>query len=273
MRAVVVLPLLASCAITVDVLHAMTGPHSHSSRPAARIGTDRVERWREVSFDDQGLVCMDVEAPWTRGAHVGAHVVNPNGYKIATQVFTVLEAALTGIYVGGNEISCAQHGCDSRSGYKWLVPIGLDVLWGTYRSFTIHDEILRSSDVDWTGPEPPDMDIGARVACPMGTEVALYGDSDQLTVRIEADGHGALGGLAGLVAFVAAHPAFAIADSHIRLESAGAVALVEAFRAKLAAAPHPAEPPAPTAATPPPPPPPPSGVTIDVKVDVPVPRR
>lgn len=216
---------LSGCAVAMDGAYKLTGPNTGTSVASTSLGTGRVEAWREVEIDPvHGLVCRDLERPFVRTAQVDTRVVNPNGLKLPMQFFTVVEALAIGTIVAVHEA----HGGDRASFYPWIAPFAADLVWGTYRSFTIHDEIIRSSDVDWRGPSQLDAARTEREACAIGSELVVAAGADQLIVHVGERGLLVAAELPQLAAFIDAHVSFAIAGENVRLDASHARALVAA---------------------------------------------
>jgi hypothetical protein len=258
--------LLGGCALTVDAAYKISGPRHRATTQAAELATGRVDTWREISFDAEGLVCRDVYSPWTRSASVTHAVVNPNGFKAATQTFTVLEAVVVGAAVIGHAIACSRETCTGSD--RWAIPVtaaafGVDIAWGTYRSFTIHNEIMKSSEVTWGGEQASEPLEGITEACPIGTDIVLADGAEQLSVRIDQRGRSAAIQLPTLALFIDAHASFAIAGDHINIDRKGVPAIVAAART---AAPPDTSPP-PSA----PPPHVPSTISFQLDVNLPIP--
>ncbi len=274
------LALASSGCVTLTQL-VWSGPQQRIGRAGAQHATDRAAQWREIHFDAEGLICTDVALPEVRRASLALEVEHPDGYKVATQFFTVAELLAAALVVTGKEYSCATGACGSRLGfYPWFTPLALDLVYGIYRSFTIRDEIYRAHTIEWSAPSPgPETEsrprettgLADRLACPIGTEIPLVAGGDTLTVQIGEAGRTPPHLLIHLGAFISQHAGFGIGSGiQVRLDTSGAPLLVTAARAAM---PHP------PAAPPPPPPPPPSQlptggtIEIDVRVPVPVPRR
>ncbi len=265
LAAVSTLAITGGCAVTVDAAFKLAGPHHRATHPEAELATGRVDTWREISFDSQGLICRDVYSPWTRQADVTHAVVNPNGYKAATQTFTVLESLIVGAVVIGNEVVCSRESCTGSD--RWTIPVAavpfaLDIAWGIYRSFTIHNEILRSSHVAWGGERPSDPLEGLVEACPVGTDIVLTDGGEQLLVRVEEGGRSASLQLPALALFIDAHASFAVAGEHINVERKGIPSIVAAAHTAAAVDAPPPPPPAP--------PRPPSTITFQLDVVLPL---
>lgn len=266
LAALAAIVLLDGCALTVDAAYKLSGPRHRSTMQEAELATGRVDTWREISFDAQGLVCRDVYSPWTRSADVTHAVVNPNGFKAATQTFTVLEAVIVGAAVIGHAIACSRETCTGSD--RWGIPVaagafGVDIAWGTYRSFTIHNEILKSSQIAWGGEHASAPLEGITEDCPIGTDIILADGGDQLSVRIDAHGRSTAIQLPTLALFIDAHASFAVAGEHINVDRKGVPAIVAAARTT-----------APVDASPPPsavPPPAPSTVSFQLDVTLPIP--
>lgn len=268
---IALLAQLAGCALTIDGIYKLSGPHARPAFEGAERATGRIEATREISFDGAGLVCTDVALPWVKAPKIEQQFEHPNGYKAATQVFTVAEVAALGIAAGVHEHGCATDGCDNHaSWYAYLIPLMVDIAWGTYRSFTIHDAILRRSEVTWNGAERPGEALHAvRVPCEVGTEVPLYAGGEQLLLEVGAEGRVSLADVPALGVFVAAHAGISVGGANIALDASGIADLVRTVRA--------AQPPGSAPAISVPPVRVPSGATIDVggavEVDVRVHRR
>jgi hypothetical protein len=264
-RVCAVLALVSGCAVTLDGFYKLAGPHARSSTSGPSLATGQVDGWREIEVDRlRGLVCRDVTVPTVRRATVTTRVTNPNGYKAATQFFTVVEWLVAGLIVGVHEHTCATTGCDDPgSFYPYLAPLAADILWGTYRSFTIHDAILRSAEIGWGGPIAGEQTT-EREPCAAGTELVLQGGPDQVIVHVGEGGFTGPAELALIAEFIGGHASFAVSGEHVRLDASRASELVASMRVRAPTA----QPGTPTVVVPALPP----GVTIDVNVKV-APRK
>ena len=220
--ALVLVHTVAGCALMTDGIHHLAGPEGGSSSSGTALGTGRTTAWREIAVEPaHGLICREVEQPWVRTAQVATRVTNPNGYKAATQFFTVAEYLALGLVIAVHEHTCATSGCDARTGYyPWFAPLAADIAWGTYRSFTIHDEILRATELGWTGPTGGETTTVWSEPCAPGTEVPLYAGADQLVVHVGTAGFTLEAELPSLAGFLADHATFAVGGANIRLDAA-----------------------------------------------------
>jgi len=261
---IALLATLIGCATTVDGLYLLTGPHARSRVESASLATGHTDHWREIQIDPRrGLACVDVDVPEVRAATINTSLTHPNGYKAATQFFTVVEVLAAALIVGLHEYGCATNGCGSRIGfYPYLAPLVADIAWGTYRSFTIHNEILRSNEITWNGPTSGET-MAEREPCAVGTELALYDGGEQLIVHVGERGVTVETELTIIAEFVAAHASFSVGGEHVRLDATNARELAEHVRKPLI----------PAAATAAPQPSMPAGVSIDVDVRIGTPKR
>ena len=243
MKRLLALAALSGCATMVDGIYRLAGPEAHVARPGAALATGRIDTWREVAVDPRhGLVCRDVSQPWVRHASLETHAENPNGFKAATQFFTVVEALVLGLVIGIHEHTCATQGCGARTSfYPWLAPLAADVAWGTYRSFTIHDEILRSTDLRWGGTSAAEATFAIDDRCPAGTEIPLFAGGEQLVIHVGEAGWTVAAELPALAEFIAAHADFAVGGERIKLHASRAHELVVAVRPPRPIAPPPVE--------------------------------
>lgn len=226
MRALV-LVALSGCAGMIDGAYALSGPKTSSVHAGTSIGTGQGSAWREVEIDAvRGLVCRDLEQPVVRTSEARTEATNPNGYRLPMQFFTVLEAIGVATAIAVFESKCSSEGCNRDHFYPWLAPFAADLAWGTYRSFTIHNEIIRSTDVSWGGVAGGETSQGIREPCGVGTELIAFGGGEQLPLHIGPDGWLVEAEIPSLARFIDAHLTFSIPE--VRLDTARARALVAA---------------------------------------------
>ena len=221
--------LLSGCALAADGIYKLGGRHGAGRYVAGGHATGEAEQWREIEIDPRtGLVCRDVERPYVRAPVVRRASEHPNGYKALMQVFTAVEGASVGTAIAVAEHRCSKpEGCSvSRTSfYLALAPFVVDLLYGTYRSFTIHDEIVRSTDVSWLHASSTPA-LTEHAGCAPGTELVLHDRGDQLVVHIGDDGVTLAAELELIAHFLAKHPTFAIAGPNVRLDATHARSLV-----------------------------------------------
>jgi hypothetical protein len=265
---VVALALLQSgCIITLDTLSRFTpnGP------PIRRAGTNLPVRlgpsMREVKLDrDHGLVCAIVDTTMVRATWTETEAVNPNGIKTLVIMLTALEGSIAALAVWQGD----HH---FHSPY-FLVPAGLDVGWGIFRSITIHPEIIRGANVLVDEGEQPGTTTSASGPCPVGTAIVLEGDGETLTAHLSPEGWLEIAELPALVAFLTAHAHPTLTSpppgADVKFDrSAAAEIVANARREADAAAARRATPEAPAAPAAPPPPgwPPPARRRAIIRLD------
>jgi hypothetical protein len=153
---------------------------------------------REVKLDpDHGLVCATVDTSMVRSTWIETEVVNPNGVKSLVVMLTILE---------GTVFALAEWQGDAHihSPY-FIVPVGLDVGWGIFRSITIHPDIIRGAKVSVDDGEHTGSATTASTPCPVGTEIALAGDGETLVAHAGANGWLEPAEVPALIAFLTAH--------------------------------------------------------------------
>ena len=237
MRTIVLAAFASGCAVSVDIIHKLSGPEGGSRGGAAAFGTGRIDRAREVRVHpSEGILCRDIETPHVRTSSVDTRVTNPNGYRLATQFLTALEGGITGVYVFGNEYTCQRDGtCDrQREKYLYMIPLFADIAWGIYRSFTIHNEIKRTSEVEFGGTLAAGLEATAQeTACPVDTELALYADTETLILHVGERGRVVEAELDLLYRFVVRNPSFSV-GTNIQFDATNVAAFVAFARAKTA---------------------------------------
>ncbi|HEY4056699.1 MAG TPA: hypothetical protein VGM39_08820 [Kofleriaceae bacterium] len=218
MKALLAIACLATgCATLTDSMWLLAGPKGGEQYSGQSVGTGKSTHAREVGVDPHlGLVCRDVETPYANHSRISTRVTNPNGYRLPMQILTGLEATLTGIYVAGDEYVCHRDGCDAdhNDKYVYMLPLFADIAWGLYRSFTIHNEIVRSTEVEWPQNDVllSNEDSANVTLCPVGTELPLVAMEDELVVHVGEHGFVVDTELDALFRFVSAHPTFSIAS-------------------------------------------------------------
>ena len=198
--------LQSGCIFTWDTLSRFTpeGPPVRTAGTSlpVRMGTST----REVKLDrDHGLVCAIVDTSLVRSTWLETESTNPNGIKTLVILLTVLE---------GTVFALAEWQGDYHfhSPY-FIVPVGLDVGWGIFRSITIHPEIIRGANVSVDDGEHAGSTTTASAPCPVGTAIALAGDGETLVAHVGADGWLERAEVPTLLAFLTAH-------AHVELASA-----------------------------------------------------
>jgi hypothetical protein len=261
---------LTGCATATDLAFLLGGPSVHDRELATAHGTDHVEHAREIAFDPvHGLVCHDLETPYVTDSSVMTHERYPNGIKVPMQLFTGLEAGVTGTVFGIIEIQCAsdpKNCVEDRSRlYLYAIPLFADIAWGIYRSFTIHNPIVQDQTVSYPGNSSPIQGSTLAWTCAVGTEIPLVAYTDTLTVHVGDDGHIAPAELDASIKFMLAFPQFSVGGG-LKFDSANVASYLAGERAKL---PAPVAQP-PTVTTPPPGPPPTVTVPSSVCIETPM---
>lgn len=191
-------PLQSGCIVTMDTLTRFwpdAGPvRTPGTSLPVRVGTSR----REVKLDrDHGLVCAIVDTSMVRSTWIETEAVNPNGVKSLVVFLTILEASVFALaeWKGDSAI---------HSPY-FVVPVGLDIGWGIFRSITIHPEIIRGAKVSVDDGEHTGSTTTASAPCPVATEIALAGGGELLVAHVGAAGWLEPAEVPALVAFLSAH--------------------------------------------------------------------
>jgi hypothetical protein len=244
----------SGCIVTLDTLTRFWP----DGAPVRTAGTSLPVRMgastREVKLDrDHGLVCAIVDTSLVRNTWLETESTNPNGVKTLVVMLTILE---------GSVFALAEWKGDSHihSPY-FIVPVGLDVGWGIFRSITIHPEIVRGGNVSVDDDEHAGSTTTASAPCPVGTEIALSGDGETLVAHVGPDGWLEQAEVAALIAFLTAHAHVELASvepgAGIKFDASAAAAIVaKAGRQAADEAARRAQPeePGPPAAVAPPPP-------------------
>lgn len=237
-RALLLVTLATGCATMADVAYLIGGPSSRGAASATAHGTGRIDHHREIAIAPrEGIVCRDIETPYVTTTTVATDARHPNSYKAVMQVFTALEGGITAATVAGIELQCAttpQDCVENRDRlYLYAIPLFADILWGVYRSFTIHNAIVRESRVSWQGDQTPVQGTTLASSCPPGTEVPLYAETEQLIVHVGERGRVVEAEAELVLRFVMTHPQFSVGGG-FRLDAAGVADLVAFARVKLA---------------------------------------
>jgi hypothetical protein len=191
-------PLQSGCIVTMDTLTRFWPDAGPFKTPGTSLPVRVGASMREVKLDpDHGLVCAIVDTSMVRSTWIETEAVNPNGVKTLVVMLTILE---------GTVFALAEWQGDSHihSPY-FIVPVGLDVGWGIFRSITIHPEIIRSAKVSVDDGEHAGSTTTASTPCPVGTEIALAGDGEILVAHVGPDGWLEPAEIPALVAFLTAH--------------------------------------------------------------------
>lgn len=234
MRALLAIALLlGGCATTIDAMYLLHGKHTDSDGDRIGVGVGEARRTRSLEFRaGQGLVCHDVEEPFVTRSAVRTHYTNPNGYRLPMRFLTALEASITGITLAAREYTCSRDGCDNRGDlYLYLIPLFADIAWGTYRSFTIHNPIVRNAEVRWPGGVEQVQGVAYESSCPVGTEIVFQDRVDTQVVHVGEGGVVVAAELDLALRFVLAHPGFSVGG---QMQLAGIGELVAHARTTLA---------------------------------------
>lgn len=201
---------LAGCTSGIDLIYRSHGPRDQVSVGGVTSITGLADRWTEISFHrEHGLVCSEVLKPSIMTPHGSIDVRSPNGWKTATQFFTVTEAAALGLATYFHLDDC--DGCSHTNFTLMTAPFFLDLAWGLYRSFTIRNPIYKSMDLRWS-PGEGSLQEYSRGACPPGTAIDAQAQSGaRLALVIDLDGQLRVGELRALYIFVKNNPGFTFA--------------------------------------------------------------
>jgi hypothetical protein len=251
-RVAVLLAMLAGCATMADVAYLIGGPKTRGEGLATAHGTGRIDHHREIAIAARdGIVCRDIETPYVTSSSIATEERHPNGYKSVMQVFTALEGGITAVTFGAIELQCATDPAECVENreklYLYSIPLFADILWGVYRSLTIHNAIVRESRVTWHGDSAPIQGTTLASSCPPGTEVPLYAETEQLIVHVGERGRVVEAEAELVLRFVIAHPQFSV-GAGFTFDSKGVADLAAFARVKLAPPPI-AVGPAPTTTT------------------------
>lgn len=167
---------------------------------------------------------------------------------------TALEGGITAVTFGAIELQCATDPAECVPNreklYLYSIPLFVDIAWGIFRSFTIHNAIVRESRVTWHGDSTAVQGTTLASSCPPGTEVPLYAETEQLIVHVGDRGRVVEAEAEILLRFVLEHPQFSVGTG-FTFDSKGIGDLVAFARGKLAPPPV-ATTPSSTTTTPPP---------------------
>jgi hypothetical protein len=263
-------PLQSGCIVTMDTLTRFWPDAGPVRTPGTSLPVRVGASVREVKLDrDHGLVCAIVDTSMVRSTWIETEAVNPNGVKSLVVFLTILE---------GSVFALAEWKGDSHihSPY-FIVPAGLDVGWGIFRSITIHPEIIRGAKVSVDDGEHAGSATTASVPCPVGTEIVLSGDGETLVTHAGPSGWLEPAEVPALIVFLTAHERVQLARTDLGAEvkfdaSAGKEIVAKARQqaddeAARRARPEKSAPPAPPAGAPPPPWPPPSHARAIIRLD------
>jgi len=207
----------SGCAISSDLIYLAAGPGDSPILHGTALPIGPGESSREVRLDRaHGLVCSYKDSPQMRGSTVEMETVFPNGIAPMMWIATGLEGVIFGPAVAIG---------DKAFRSPWfLVPLGVDLSWGLYRSFTIKPEIRHMTLIK-AGYETS-RTVTLRTPCPPGTEVELVGDGETLRTHVVADGWLESTELSALVAFLERHPTSVSVGAGERLDLSLAAALI-----------------------------------------------
>ena len=213
---------ISGCALTSDLIYLAVGPGNSPTLHGTALPVGPGETSREIRLDrDHGLVCSFKDSPHVRDSSVEMETVFPNGIAPMMWLATGLEglAFAPAVAVG-----------DKAFRSPWfLVPVGLDLTWGLYRSFTIKPEIRRLTLVK--SGAGGTRTVTLKTPCPLGTAVVLASGGEDLSVHVAADGWIDPIDLPPLIAFLERHPAEIRLESGARLDLGPAAALLAVARA------------------------------------------
>jgi hypothetical protein len=237
-RVAILATLATGCATMADVAYLIGGPKTRGDASATAHGTGRIDHHREIAIAPrEGIVCRDIETPYVTSSSITTSERHPNGYKAVMQLFTALEGGITAVTFGAIEVQCATNPAECVENreklYLYSIPLFADILWGVYRSLTIHNAIVRESRVTWRGDATPTQGTTLASSCAPGTEVPLYAETEQLVVHVGEHGRVVEAEAELLLRFVIAHPQFSIGGD-FKFDSKGVADLAAFARAKLA---------------------------------------
>jgi hypothetical protein len=266
----------AGCILTMDSVSRLWPDNGPLKTAGTSLPVRTGVSTTEVKLDrDQGLVCAIVDTSMVRSTWIETEAANPNGVKTLVVLMTILE---------GSVFALAEWKGDYHfhSPY-FIVPAGLDVGWGIFRSITIHPEIIRRTTVSVDGGEHAGSTTTASAPCPVGTEIALLGDGETLVAHVGFGGWLERAEAPALIAFLTAHRKVDLANAglgaSVKLDASAAADIVAQARraadeagsraaddeaAPRAAAEQPAPP---TTGGPPPPWPPPDRARAIIRLD------
>ena len=212
----------SGCAISSDLIYLAAGPGNSPTLHGTALPVGPGESLREVRLDrEHGLVCSFKDSPQLRDSSVEMETVFPNGIAPMMWLATGLEGVVFGPAVALG---------DKAFRSPWfLVPVGLDLTWGLYRSFTIKPEIRHLTLVK--SGAGGIRTVTLKTPCPLGTAVVLAADGEDLAVHVAADGWLEQAELASLIAFLERHPTEIRLESGTRLDLGLAATLIAVARA------------------------------------------
>ena len=222
MGVALVLLSASGCAISSDLIYLAVGPGESPTLSGTALPVGPGASSREVKLDrEHGIVCLYRDSARVRGSLVEMETVFPNGIAPMMWIATGLEGVIFGPAVAiGNKAF--------RSPW-FLVPLGVDLSWGLYRSFTIKPEIRHMTLVKSGAGSTRILTL--ETSCPAGTEIELRADSETLLVHVAVDGWLAESELPALVAFLERHSTSISIGSDARLDLGLAADLVAAAHA------------------------------------------
>jgi hypothetical protein len=227
----VVLPSQSGCIFTIDSLTRLAPPESKVTTGGTSLPGRAGPSTRQVKLDrEHGLVCATVDTSTVRPTSVETEALNPNGIKTLVILLTALEGTVFGLSVWKGD----HH---FQSPY-YIVPVGLDVGWGIYRSFAIKPEIIRGTVVSVEDGEHAVSTVEVSTPCPVGTEVALSADGTTLVAHVGEHGWMLADELPALIAFLSAHASVDLANAGgaasagfgVKFDAAAAADIVAAAR-------------------------------------------
>jgi hypothetical protein len=215
----------SGCAISSDLIYLAVGPGESPTLSGTALPVDPGESTREVRLDrEHGLVCSYMDSPRVRGSSVEMETVFPNGIAPMMWIATGLEGVIFGPAVAIG---------DKAFRSPWfLVPLGLDLSWGLYRSITIKPEIRHMTLVK--SGDGTTRILTLKTSCPPGTEVDLFGSGETLHVHVAMGGWLEPSELGDLIAFLERHPTAISVGTGTRLDLALAADLLAAARTRAA---------------------------------------
>ena len=175
---------------------------------------------RKVELDSRvGLVCHYQDEVRVRGSSVTYETVFTNGIRPLAYVPTSIEAGIC--------LPLVALGEPYRNPY-FLIPLGIDLAYGLYRSLTIKPEIRHYTFV-YSGGSGSET-VRSKEPCPLGTEIVLNADGQDLTVHFDERGYMEAKELVLLGAFLEIHSGNIQADGETQLDLKLAAEVVAAAR-------------------------------------------
>jgi hypothetical protein len=215
--------LVSGCAITSDLIYLATGPGNSPTLRGTALPIGPGESSREVKLDrEHGLVCSFKDSPQVRGSSIEMETVFPNGIAPMMWIATGLEGIIFGPAVAVGDRAF-------RSPW-FLVPLGVDLSWGLYRSFTIKPEIRHLTLVK-SGAEGI-RTVTLKTPCPPGTVVDLVAAGEALQAHVGADGWLEPAESALLIAFLERHRTEIDVGLGLRLDLGPAADLIASAHAR-----------------------------------------